>query len=173
MHKALQERNVVNGKILFTGKSWFSRLTAKLRTHIYGQQSSHFYAPNLGIDKKVFEDCGYFNTKLRYGFDSEFSCRALRRGYSSFFANKAIVSHSCHTNIKREIVIWYHYGRARALRFLSGCFGKQDIKNLLKCLLTPRVFYLREGLVYNLFALFYLTTRNIGLVTSLVSKRYD
>ena len=172
MNLALNKNLIVNGQICFVGNNWFAKLTAKLRNHIFNVTPKLFYAPNVGFQKKIFNDCGYFNETLKYGFDSEFGTRLDIKKYHIRYNYEAMAFHECHTKIIEELRIWQHYGKGRAYRYFSGSFGNKSISTFIKALTTPQVFYLQEGIIYNLFAFSYLVIRNLSFIKALISKKY-
>lgn len=173
MKESLERNEIVNGRVIFKGNNLFSKYTARLRTIVYGNQNNIFYSPNLGMHKEIINQLGQFNTKLKYGFDSEFSSRVIKAGYQVYFDPNAVVYHLCHENLWREIFIWIHYGKGRAYRYNSGCFGIKNLKNLINMLSTPKIFSSKEGFVFNLFTCSYYFFRNIGVLSALLFKKYD
>lgn len=173
MNENLNQNMIVNGRIIFLGNNLFSKYTAKLRTIVYNNQNSVFYTPNLGMHREVIKDLGLFNTKLKYGFDSEFSSRVINTGYRVHFQPNAVIFHSCHENLWREILIWIHYGKGRAYRYNSGCFGNKSLKNLIKTLSAPKIISTKNSIILNLFICLYFLVRDLAMLLALLFKKYD
>jgi GT2 family glycosyltransferase len=123
----------VRGRVLFTGTTAFSRLTAKYRSAVYAgvERRGLLYTPNLLVSRDVFLRIGGFDESIRYSYDSEFSDRARRSGITAELVPSMSVEHRCHTRLQAEIKIWFHYGVGRSVRF-SSRRRKRTVKGLFE-----------------------------------------
>jgi GT2 family glycosyltransferase len=127
--KALKTKPIVKGKVIFKGNDFFSKRCATLRKYVYMVNSKSFFAPNIAFDKNVYKKVGKFN-ELLHCWDYEFGLRAKRLGYFVAYEPKAVMSHLCRDNVKREIKVWFKYGRDDGYCYLNKLLGKYCLKNL-------------------------------------------
>lgn len=89
------------------------------------------YCPNMNsaVNKKLFASIGLYDEKnFNYGWDVDFSWRAIENGYKIRFVRDAIIFHdwgSVKSNIKRN----YYYGVAKVKLYLKH---KDQVKKIIK-----------------------------------------
>lgn len=71
---------------------------------------------NILIDKQVYSRVGYYDEKLLYGEDVDFTWRAVDEGFKIRFNHKAIVTHDW-GNLSEEVKRSFKYGKARAILY--------------------------------------------------------
>lgn len=174
MAKALNSHPVVRGVVVFKGSTFFSKLSAKLRTHIYEKESELFFTPNTGFQRNVFNKVGNFKefpNNRGHTYDSEWGYRASKAGIKLMREQKAKILHYCHTNPTNEIKVTFNYGQGRAYCYREGLLGKKTFKNFLKAAVIPTVFDKNETFVYNIFVVFYVITWNLGFLREIVFQK--
>lgn len=167
--KALETKLIVKGKTIFKGNDFFSRQCATLRKYVYAVNCKSFFAPNIAFDKCVYKKVGKFNNLL-HCWDYEFGLRANKLGFFVSGEPKAVLSHICRDNIKREIKVWFKYGRDDGYCYLNKLLGSYCLENILKISFSPFVFRKTESIKYNLIVFFYGLIYNLGLLKKLALK---
>lgn len=172
MIKAVNKHLVVRGDISFSGFNFFSKMSAKLRSHIYKKGHNLFFAPNLALDKIVFQKVGYFNETIHI-WDSEFGYRVKQVGIGLTHEPGAKLTHVCGDKVLGEFRIWVKYGEGDAFCYQHGLMGNKTFFTFIKAILDPWVLSKQESLVYNFFAAVYACIENFGfLKTMVIPKQY-
>jgi GT2 family glycosyltransferase len=109
-----EEEKIVMGKTGSIGRNTLNDLIyEKLKDTIYVDEAPTI---NLALDKVVFDKTGYFDEKLEYGSDIDFTWRAIDKGYKIRYQQTAFVKHNWgdgNKELKRTIL--YGKGRTRLL----------------------------------------------------------
>jgi GT2 family glycosyltransferase len=174
MAKALDSYSVVRGAVIFKGTTSFSKLSAKLRTHVYEKENNLFFAPNIGFQRNVFNKVGNFNefpNNRGHTFDSEWGYRASKLGIKLKHERKSIISHYCHTNPTSEIKVALNYGKGRAYCYRKGLLRKKTTNNFFRTMAIPAAFDKNETLFYNIFVALYVMFWNLGFLIEIVLNK--
>ncbi len=73
---------------------------------------SHAATMNFAFKKEVLEDVGYFDEKFEYSTDTDFSWRAIDKGYKIRFAKKAKIFHDL-GDLRNNVRRIFRYGQAK------------------------------------------------------------
>ena len=161
---------IFRGPVTFLPRnSLFSHLNCKMRNKSYGLNRAAFYAPNLIVNRKAFEEFGLMSTEMRYGVDTEWGRRAELFGAWLRFVDELEIMHTDDQSPYKTLRTWHNYGIGRAYRekrhyLLGGYSRKQLAKSLLA---ASNLFDLKEGLSYNFFIVFHYMVRTTGVIRGL------
>lgn len=171
MANSIKNHLAVRGDVGFSGISQFSCLSARLRSHIYKKEHNLFFAPNLALNKKIFQKIGYFNESVHI-WDSEFGYRAGQAGIGLSHEPGAKLTHICGDKILSEFKIWVKYGEGDAFCYQKGLMGKKNLTTFIKAIFDPWVFCKEESFVYNVFAAVYAVVENFGFLKTIILPKY-
>lgn len=166
-------REVMRGGVNFVPRnSLFSRFNTKMRNKSYALNRSAFYAPNLVINRRAFEEFGPLSTEMRYGIDAEWGRRAQLYGSWLRFVEKLKISHLDDSSRLKTLRTWHYYGVGRAYRekrhfLLGGYTRKKYFSSLVS---ATYLFDKKKGLLYNLFVALHYLVRTTGVVRGVATK---
>ena len=125
--KASDDYDLVKSNIIFDSNSWLTSIIAKSRKlgHV-----GNVFTPGLLVKKEVFDRIGYFNEKVKFSEDGEFSFRVKKKGVSFTETSRACVFHPP-INLKRDLRMAYNLGIGKRSGVEFGqMLNSEDLSNL-------------------------------------------
>ena len=154
--KSLDKNQVVKCKIIFKDNGTIvSKAIANLRRY-FNSKNNKMFTPGLGFRMSINSKIGgyYFDNKVAWSEDSEFSRRVEKNGLKTHFERRAVVIHPA-VEIKHDL----------ASAFLTGA-NKVDNKNIIeivsKRLKTHKVIHTNYGLITLIYSVIWYVFFDFG-----------